>query len=84
MSIRIEGGFCGEAIGLLMNLCCRDVSEALARNERQHSGDKLGNFTRIFVSECFALYVGYNRRQGVSEAVARNERQHLDSNILVL
>jgi len=36
------------------------------------------------VSECFALYVGYNRRQGVSEAVARNERQHLDSKILVL
>ena len=30
-----------------------------------------------------ALYVGYNRRQGVSEAVARNERQHLDSKILV-
>jgi hypothetical protein len=28
---------------------------AVARNERQHSGDKTRNSTKIFLSECFAL-----------------------------
>jgi hypothetical protein len=28
---------------------------AIARNERQHSGDKTRNLTKIFISECFAL-----------------------------
>lgn len=48
-----------DLVGLLMRgQTARNVgalATAVARNERQHSGDKICNSTEIFLSECFAL-----------------------------